>query len=66
MGKSAALFLVTLGWASTAHAVEPWIDPDPAGPPERYKMGEDFGIRINSAEYRAQYTFVNPISLNER
>jgi len=65
VGKSASLFLVTLGWASAAHAVEPWVDPDPAEPPDRHELGEEFGIRINSAEYRAQYTFVNPISLNE-
>jgi hypothetical protein len=43
--------------------VEPWVDPDPEGPPERYPLGEDFGV-APLAEYRAQFTFVNPISLN--
>ncbi|MEM6786291.1 MAG: alginate export family protein [Myxococcota bacterium] len=50
---------------ATADATEPWVDPDPSEPPERYALGDDFGIRINSAEYRNQFTFVNPIALNE-
>jgi hypothetical protein len=45
-----------------ARAVEPWSDPDPPGPPERYALGE-FGIRP-AAEYRAQFLYVNPIALN--
>ncbi len=57
--------VVVAAWlcASNALAAEPWIDPDPDGPPERYPIGEDFGI-APMAEYRAQFTFVNPISLN--
>lgn len=41
---------------------EPWVDADPDGPPERYELGESFGI-APMAEYRAQMTIVNPISL---
>jgi hypothetical protein len=41
---------------------EPWSDPDPPGPPERHELG-DFGFSVG-AEYRAQMTYVNPISLN--
>jgi hypothetical protein len=48
--------------ALSVQATEPWVDPDPAEPPERYAIG-DFGIAAE-AEYRAQYTLVNPVSLN--
>lgn len=41
---------------------EPWIDKEPNGPPKRQALG-DFGFR-GGAEYRAQYTYVYPISLN--
>ena len=41
---------------------EPWVDADPDGPPERYELGEYFGI-APMAEYRAQMSIVNPISL---
>ncbi|MCA9624693.1 MAG: alginate export family protein [Myxococcales bacterium] len=51
------------GSASAQPAMaEPWVDPDPDGPPKRYELGEDFGV-APMAEYRAQLTFVNPISL---
>jgi hypothetical protein len=43
-------------------AVEPWSDPDPPAPPRRFALG-DFGFR-GGAEYRAQFVYVNPISLN--
>ena len=46
-----------------AQQEEPWTDPDPPGPPERHAIGEDFGFSVG-AEYRAQGTYVNPISLN--
>lgn len=46
-----------------AQQEEPWTDPDPPGPPERHALGEDFGFGVG-AEYRAQGTYVNPISLN--
>ena len=42
--------------------VEPWSDNDPPDPPVRHEFG-DFGARFG-AEYRAQFLFVNPISLN--
>jgi hypothetical protein len=48
--------------AASAHAAEPWADNDPDGPPKRYSRG-DFGFRGN-AEYRAQWLYVHPISLN--
>jgi hypothetical protein len=47
---------------ATARAVEPWSDADPAGEWRRYAIG-DFGLRAG-AEYRAQFMYVNPISLN--
>ena len=47
---------------STARAVEPWSDADPAQEWRRYTLG-DFGLRAG-AEYRAQFVYVNPISLN--
>lgn len=43
-------------------AVEPWSDPDPAGPPERTAFG-DYGVRAG-AEYRANWLYVRPVSLN--
>jgi hypothetical protein len=57
-----AVVLCVLLASSTARAVEPWIDPDPAEPPSRLEIGS-IGI-APEAEYRAQFTFVNPISLN--
>lgn len=57
----ASLTLVAL--PAAAQQEEPWTDPDPAGPPERHRLGEDFGIAVG-AEYRAQGTYINPISLN--
>jgi hypothetical protein len=42
--------------------VEPWSDADPPAPPRRFALG-DFGFR-GGAEYRAQFVYVNPISLN--
>ncbi len=53
-----ALFL----FAPSVYAIEPWADPDPADPEQRYEIGA-IGVSAN-AEYRAQYTFVNPIALN--
>ncbi len=41
---------------------EPWTDADPVAPPERHAVG-DFGFNLG-AEYRAQGTYINPISLN--
>jgi hypothetical protein len=51
-----------LGWTSTAGAAEPWSDPDPPQEWRRFPLG-DFGFR-GGAEYRAQFVYVNPISLN--
>src|SRR5580704_10976153 len=41
---------------------EPWSDPDPPAPPRRLVL-RDLGFR-GGAEYRAQFIYVNPISLN--
>lgn len=49
-------------WASPASAQEPWIDNDPSGPKERFAVKE-FGFRVG-AEYRAQMTHIQPVSLN--
>jgi hypothetical protein len=49
--------------AGRASAVEPWSDADPAAPPERHAVGEDYGLRAG-AEYRANWLYVNPVSLN--
>ena len=46
----------------TNSAWEPWTDWDPKTAPKRYSRG-DFGFR-GSAEYRAQWLYVHPISLN--
>jgi hypothetical protein len=58
-----ALLVISSSVYAQKPPMEPWVDPDPDGPPERIEIGEDFGI-APSAEYRAQFTFVNPISLN--
>jgi hypothetical protein len=42
--------------------VEPWSDRDPVDEGKRYALG-DFGFRAG-AEYRAQFLYINPISLN--
>jgi len=50
--------------ASAARAEEPWSDPDPPAPNGRLQLGDsDFGV-TGGAEYRAQLTYVNPLSLN--
>lgn len=54
--------LVTLATAAPARAVEPWSDDDPKDEWRRYALGK-FGLRAG-AEYRAQLTYINPISLN--
>jgi hypothetical protein len=55
--SSATLF------TNAAVASEPWVDPDPEEPPERYEIGA-VGVSAE-AEYRAQFTFVNPVLLND-
>jgi hypothetical protein len=57
LGVAIAALLVT----ARAMAQEPWIDVDPKEPPKHYTRG-DFGFR-GSAEYRAQWLYVHPISL---
>lgn len=42
--------------------IEPWSDADPKSEWRRYALG-DFGFRAG-AEYRAQFIYINPISLN--
>jgi hypothetical protein len=44
-----------------AMALEPWVDPDPDKPPARYEIGA-VGVAAE-AEYRAQFIYVNPLSL---
>ena len=57
-----ASVLVLIG--SSARAAEPWVNPDPDGPPTRYAIPDtDIGIAMD-AEYRAQFTLVNPVDLN--
>ncbi|MCC6527322.1 MAG: hypothetical protein IT373_32030 [Polyangiaceae bacterium] len=51
-----------LALTTPALASEPWSDPDPPAPPERYEIG-DVGVRAE-AEYRVDLLYVNPISLN--
>ena len=57
-----AIAIAASAWASSASAEEPWSDNDPNKPMERLEVG-DFGF-IGAAEYRAQGTYINPISLN--
>jgi len=57
-----ALAWLALQTARAGAAEEPWTDPDPPKPPERYPLG-DFGFQFG-AEYRAQGTYINSISLN--
>lgn len=64
--RALALFALALGLHATAARadVEPWSDPDPAGPPERQPVGDGtYGWR-GAAEYRAMALYINPISLN--
>ena len=53
-----SVFLLT----APARAVEPWADPDPEKPGVRHEVGA-VGV-VADAEYRAQATYVDPISLN--
>lgn len=57
-----ALFL-PLCLAATARAqVEPWVDDDGLGTPNRHEFG-DYGLQVG-AEYRGNWLYVNPIDLN--
>lgn len=47
----------------TAHAVEPWSDADPDGPPDRVSLGAQAGFR-GGAEYRANALMIKPLDLN--
>ncbi len=49
--------------SSSASAVEPWSDADPAGPPARVPLGASTGFR-GGLEYRANAVLVRPIDLN--
>jgi hypothetical protein len=49
--------------SSTFSTLEPWSDGDPAGPKERLALGDHYGLKAG-AEYRANWLYVNPISLN--
>ena len=66
-----SILMASLLVAASAHAhqeanaprrAEPWADNDPDVSPKRYSRG-DFGFR-GDAEYRAQWLYVHPISLN--
>lgn len=57
------VLLLQLTTASEASAVEPWSDPDPAGPPARAQISPDIGFR-GAAEYRANVAAVRPIDVN--
>lgn len=49
--------------SSSARALEPWSDPDPAGPPKRTAIGDGhLGLR-GGAEYRANGALVRPLDL---
>jgi len=62
----AAAALLVLALAPRARAQEPWTDHDPDEPPQHYTRGGPFGTYgfRGSAEYRAQWLYVHPISLN--
>lgn len=60
--RTCALLLSAILVAPPVLAEEPWSDPDPPGPPTRFKLG-DVGLHLG-AEYRAQGTYINPISVN--
>jgi hypothetical protein len=60
--RTLPLWLALVFYSHSAFATEPWIDPDPPEPPQRYEIGA-VGVAAE-AEYRAQFTFVNPISVN--
>ena len=57
-----AVAVAALLFAGSARAQEPWTDHDPDQPSKHYTRG-DFGFR-GGAEYRAQWLYVHPISLN--
>src|SRR3954452_23744193 len=58
-----ALLFASMALASsTAAAVEPWSDPDPAAPPSRLSLGPSTGFR-GGLEYRANAVLVRPIDL---
>ena len=63
--RAPSLFAIAIALSAPALPVlaeEPWSDNDPNKPMERLEVG-DFGF-IGAAEYRAQGTYINPISLN--
>lgn len=61
MRFAASSALVCCLLTGPALALEPWVDPDPEKPAERYELG---GIGVTAdAEYRAQFIYVDPLSL---
>jgi hypothetical protein len=62
LAATSLLGLALLTASAVASAEEPWADADPKDPPKRIPIG-DFGATVG-AEYRAQLTYINPISLN--
>jgi hypothetical protein len=56
------LSLTTWASSSRAQAVEPWSDPDPAGPPTRVPLGSELGFR-GGLEYRANALSIRSLDL---
>lgn len=63
MRRWLAAFSFVLFAARPAHALEPWSDPDPPGPPARLSITDQIGFR-GAAEYRANGVFIKPLDLN--
>ncbi len=63
LGLGALLGLGAALVAPRASAVEPWSDPDPAGPPARLSLGSSTGFR-GGVEYRANAVSIRPLDLN--
>lgn len=63
---TAACSLGAITAAPRAHAVEPWSDPDPEGPPARIALSSTpYGVGFRgAAEYRANALSIRPLDLN--
>jgi hypothetical protein len=57
-----ALVAASALFATSASAVEPWSDPDPAGPPVRLSLAPNIGFR-GAAEYRVNAVSIRPLDL---
>ena len=63
--SAAAVVACALTLTSSARAVEPWSDADPADPPSRVPLGPSMGFR-GGVEYRANAVTVRPVALAQR